>query len=107
MLVNLVQYVFLIACSHISQVRNFETQIKKDAATVEAKIKKQEEEETNAMKAMETKLLDTKTEMDTLDMLHEIRTLNAKNSTIDPLDIIDHVLDLSLFLFMSSASLQR
>jgi hypothetical protein len=43
------------------------------------------------MKAMESKLLDTKTEMDTLDMLHEIRTLNAKNSTVDPLDIIEHV----------------
>lgn len=73
------------------KVRNFETQIQKEGKANEEKIKKKEEQETDAMKAMESKLLDTKSELDTLDMLHEIRTLNAKNATIDPMDIIDHV----------------
>jgi len=45
------------------------------------------------MKAMESKLVDTRHEMDTLDMLHEIRTLNARNANVDPLDLIDHLGD--------------
>eukprot|EP01126_Amoeba_proteus_P042149 TRINITY_DN4576_c1_g1_i1.p1 TRINITY_DN4576_c1_g1~~TRINITY_DN4576_c1_g1_i1.p1 ORF type:complete len:338 (+),score=104.91 TRINITY_DN4576_c1_g1_i1:61-1014(+) len=76
------------ACE-MGAVRNFESQIKKDDEAREAKLKKQQEEEVNAMKAMESRLLDTREEMDTLDKLHEIRTMNARADLVDPLDVID------------------
>ncbi|KAL6076920.1 Splicing factor YJU2 [Balamuthia mandrillaris] len=69
--------------------RNFEPWREKDKALEEAKEQREKEEEGDAMKALENRTHDAKLEMDILDALDEIKTLNARHARVN----IDEVLD--------------
>jgi len=71
--------------------RNFEGWKEGEKMMEEFRKKREEEEEGNAMKALENKTLDNKMEMDILDGLDEIRSLNARASKVDPMDILEHI----------------
>jgi hypothetical protein len=53
--------------------------------------RKKEDEEGDAMKQLESRTLDNRMEMDILDGLDEIRSLNAQASKINPLDILNRI----------------
>jgi len=53
--------------------------------------KREEEEEGNILKAIEHKAFDSKREMEIADALDEIRSLNARQSKVDPLDLLEHI----------------
>jgi len=57
----------------------------------EFRKKREEEEEGNILKAIEHKAFDSKREMEIADALDEIRSLNARQSKIDPLDLLEHI----------------
>jgi len=69
--------------------RNFEPWREKEAIVEEVKKKREEEEEGDAMKALENRTMDSKVEMDIIDALEEIKTLNARNSKITPDKLIE------------------
>jgi len=71
--------------------RNFEGWKEGEQKMEEFRKKREEEEEGNAMKVLENKTLDNKMEMDILDGLDEIRSLNARASKIDPMDILEQL----------------
>jgi len=54
----------------------------------DAKGKREQEELGDAMKALENRTTDSKVEMDILDALDEIRSLNARQSKMDPLEVL-------------------
>jgi len=54
----------------------------------QAKEKREKEEMGDAMKALENRTHDSKVEMDILDALDEIRLLNARQSKVDPIEIL-------------------
>jgi len=62
--------------------RNFEPWREKERVIAEAIKEREQEEEGDAMKVLENKTLDSKIEMDILDGLAAIRTLNAQNAKI-------------------------
>ncbi|KAK9477121.1 DUF572-domain-containing protein [Lipomyces japonicus] len=75
-------------------VRNYEPWVQADGAeeTEEQRLDRLEkEEEENAMKELETKVLDTKREMAIADALDEIRTRNAMNEKINPEAMLDRI----------------
>lgn len=76
--------------AEIGVSRNFEPWREKEKIIEEAKRKRQEEEEGDAMKALENKTLDSKIEMDIIEGLAEIRALNALNEKINPEIIFQH-----------------
>jgi DNA-directed RNA polymerase subunit RPC12/RpoP len=63
--------------------RNFEPWRERDKAIEEAKQKREEEEEGDTMKALENRTVDSKIEMDILDALDEIKSMNARNAKVD------------------------
>lgn len=69
--------------------RNFEPWRDKEATVEEAKKKREEEEKGDAMKALENRTMDSKVEMDIIDALEEIKTLNARNAKISPDQLIN------------------
>jgi len=71
--------------------RNFEGWKEGEKRMEEFKKQREEEEMGNAMKQLENKTMDNKMEMDILDGLDEIRSLNAKVSKIDPMEILDQM----------------
>jgi len=71
--------------------RNFEGWKEGEKKMEEFRKQREEEEQGNAMKALENKTMDNKMEMDILDGLDEIRTLNARASKVDPMDILAHL----------------
>jgi len=71
--------------------RNFEGWKEGEKKMEEYRKKREEEEEGNAMKALENKTIDNKMEMDILDGLDEIRSLNARVSKLDPLDVLEQL----------------
>jgi len=74
----------------IGAVRNYESTITKESQEKDLlKKQRQDEEEGNAMKALENRTMDNKMEMDILDGLDEIRTLNARMNNLDPLQVIE------------------
>jgi len=68
--------------------RNFEPWRENQKVLDEAKGKRESEEMGDAMKALENRTLDSKIEMDILDALDEIRSLNARQSKMDPLEVL-------------------
>eukprot|EP01125_Pyxidicula_operculata_P005931 TRINITY_DN2074_c0_g1_i1.p1 TRINITY_DN2074_c0_g1~~TRINITY_DN2074_c0_g1_i1.p1 ORF type:complete len:298 (-),score=87.21 TRINITY_DN2074_c0_g1_i1:217-1110(-) len=73
--------------------RNFEATKEGEKMMEEFKKKRKEEEEGNAMKALENRTVDNKMEMDILDGLDEIRSLNARVSKLDPLEVLEQIKD--------------
>eukprot|EP01124_Arcella_intermedia_P006835 TRINITY_DN1412_c0_g1_i1.p1 TRINITY_DN1412_c0_g1~~TRINITY_DN1412_c0_g1_i1.p1 ORF type:complete len:296 (+),score=70.56 TRINITY_DN1412_c0_g1_i1:123-890(+) len=71
--------------------RNFEGWKEGEKMMEQFRKQREEEEQGNAMKALENKTLDNKMEMDILDGLDEIRSLNAKASKVDPMQILEHI----------------
>lgn len=71
-------YVAEFGCS-----RNFEPWRANDQYKEEVKKKREEEETGDAMKALENRTNDSKVEMDIIEALDEIRSLNARNSRLD------------------------
>jgi len=69
--------------------RNFEPWRERDQAIEEMKAKREKEEEGDAMKALENRTVDSKIEMDILDALDEIKSLNAKNAKLDLLAVLE------------------
>jgi hypothetical protein len=69
--------------SEFNCTRNFEPWKARDAAADEVKKMRQEEDEGDAIRALENKTLDSKIEMDITDALDEIRALNARNAKVD------------------------
>jgi len=74
--------------------RNFESWKEGEKKIEEFRKQREEEEQGNAMKALENKTMDNKMEMDILDGLDEIRSLNARASKVDPMDILCHLQEL-------------
>jgi len=68
--------------------RNFEPWRETQKVVEDAKDKREKEEMGDAMKALENRTLDSKIEMDILDALDEIRSLNARQSKMDPLNVL-------------------
>lgn len=68
--------------------RNFEPWRENKKAEEQAKEKREKEELGDAMKALENRTKDSKIEMDILDALDEIRSLNARQSKMDPIEIL-------------------
>ncbi len=69
--------------------RNFEPWRDKEKQIEEAKEQRKQEEEGDAMKALENRTLDSKIEMDILDALDEIRSINSRNSRLELDQIIE------------------
>jgi len=69
--------------------RNFEQWRENEKLIEEIKKERKDEEEGDAMKALENRTLDSKVEMDILDALDEIRSLNARNAKIDSDTLIE------------------
>lgn len=63
--------------------RNFEVWKDNEAALEEDQRKRQEEEEMDAMKALENRTLDSKNEMDILDALDETLAINRRHQRVD------------------------
>jgi hypothetical protein len=63
--------------------RNFELWRENEKIKEDAKKLRQEEEKGDTMKALENRTLDSKIEMDIIEALDEIKSLNAKNAKID------------------------
>jgi len=63
--------------------RNFEPWRDNEKKIEEIKKQREQEEEGDAMKALENRTLDSKVEMDIIEALDEIRAVNARNSKID------------------------
>eukprot|EP01121_Diplochlamys_sp_Union-15-3_P021271 TRINITY_DN8577_c0_g1_i2.p1 TRINITY_DN8577_c0_g1~~TRINITY_DN8577_c0_g1_i2.p1 ORF type:complete len:280 (-),score=59.57 TRINITY_DN8577_c0_g1_i2:39-878(-) len=63
--------------------RNFEPWREQDKQIEEAKEARKQEEEGDAMKAIENRTMDSKREMDILDALDEIRSLNARQQSVN------------------------
>jgi len=78
-------YVAEMNCS-----RNFEPWREKEKVIEEAKKQREKEEEGDAMKALENRTLDSKVEMDIIEALDEIRSLNARNAKIDGDTLLEH-----------------
>lgn len=76
--------------SELNCSRNFEPWREKEKALDELKKQREKEEEGDAMKALENKTIDSKIEMDILDALDEIRSLNARNSKVDTEALLQH-----------------
>jgi len=70
--------------------RNFEPWRENQKIIEEAKQQRQKEEEGDAMKALENRTVDSKTEMDILDALDELRSLKSRHSKIDTNDLLKH-----------------
>jgi len=70
--------------------RNFEPWRENQKIIDEAKHQRQKEEEGDAMKALENRTVDSKTEMDILDALDELRSLNARHSQVETNDLLKH-----------------
>eukprot|EP00026_Physarum_polycephalum_P011840 Phypoly_transcript_12085.p1 GENE.Phypoly_transcript_12085~~Phypoly_transcript_12085.p1 ORF type:complete len:382 (+),score=95.88 Phypoly_transcript_12085:35-1147(+) len=68
--------------------RNFEPWRENKKFAEEQKGKREKEEMGDAMKALENRTHDSKVEMDILDALDEIRSLNARQSKMDPIQIL-------------------
>jgi len=68
--------------------RNYESVLNEGAEKEALKKKKKEEEEGDAMKQLENRTMDNKMEMDILDGLDEIRSLNAQSFKVDPMSIL-------------------
>lgn len=89
-------------------VRNYESTIKKEGTAKEdARKKREDEEEGNAMKVLENRTMDNKMvrishleklfsnsrkEMDILDGLDEIRTLNARMTKLDTDELLNRII---------------
>jgi len=71
--------------------RNLEGWREGEKKMEEFRKKREEEEEGNLLKAIEHKAFDSKREMEIADALDEIRTLNARQSKVDPLDLLEHI----------------
>ena len=68
--------------------RNFEPWREKDKEA-EEKEKEKQEEENDAMKKLENRTLESKMEMDILDSLDHIRSLNAKNAKLTTEEVLE------------------
>jgi len=68
--------------------RNFEPWRENAKVIEDAKGQREQEELGDAMKALENRTTDSKVEMDILDALDEIRSLNARQSKMDPLEVL-------------------
>eukprot|EP00741_Cyanophora_paradoxa_P020255 tig00021238_g19549.t1 len=75
--------------AEVGVIRNFEPWKARAEEEERAKSQRANEEEGNAMKALENRTMDSKREMDILDALDEIKALNAANSATD----VDSLLD--------------
>ena len=68
--------------------RNFEVWRDNEAAIDEAKKQREDEDKLDAMKSLENRTIDSKLEMDVLDALDEIKSMNQRHANVDPNDII-------------------
>jgi len=73
----------------IGASRNFEPWREKDKLVEEIKEKRKKEEEGDAMKALENRTMDSKTEMDILDALDELKSLNARHAKVDTNELLE------------------
>eukprot|EP01133_Synstelium_polycarpum_P009725 gene9725-11355_t len=69
--------------------RNYEPWKETDEEKAERQTK-EEEEDGDAMKALENRTIDSKREMEMMDALDELRVLNARNSDIDPEQLLEY-----------------
>jgi len=72
--------------------RNFEPWREKEKEIIAAKDKRSIEEQGDVLKALENRTTDNKIEMDILDALDEIRSLNARNSKVDHKELMSRYL---------------
>jgi len=69
--------------------RNFEPWRDREKQIEDIKKQREKEEEGDAMKALENRTMDSKVEMDIIEALDEIRSLNARNAKIDTDTLLD------------------
>eukprot|EP01116_Phalansterium_solitarium_P013440 TRINITY_DN30805_c0_g1_i1.p1 TRINITY_DN30805_c0_g1~~TRINITY_DN30805_c0_g1_i1.p1 ORF type:complete len:333 (+),score=128.95 TRINITY_DN30805_c0_g1_i1:220-1218(+) len=69
--------------------RNFEPWRAQEQELEAARLERELEEKGDAMKALENRTLDSKLEMDIIEALDEIRALNARNSKLNPDQLLD------------------
>lgn len=72
----------------LGATRNFEPRLEQQRQEEELKRKRQDEEEGDAMRALENRALDSKREMDLLHALDEIKSQNNRNAKIDTTKVI-------------------
>ncbi|KAJ3079767.1 hypothetical protein HK102_003519 [Quaeritorhiza haematococci] len=72
--------------------RNFEPWRDEKFVEDELALSKASEEENNPMKALENRTVDSKREMDILDALDEIRTINARHERVDPAKVLEKMM---------------
>jgi len=77
-------------CEH-GATRNYESVITNQEQKEAARKKKLEEEENDSMKQLENRTIDNRMEMDILDGLDEIRSLNAQSFRVDPMDVLNKI----------------
>eukprot|EP01087_Luapelamoeba_hula_P005767 TRINITY_DN1580_c0_g2_i1.p1 TRINITY_DN1580_c0_g2~~TRINITY_DN1580_c0_g2_i1.p1 ORF type:complete len:348 (-),score=112.50 TRINITY_DN1580_c0_g2_i1:46-1089(-) len=63
--------------------RNFEPWREKDNQIDAIKAKREQEEQGDAMKALENRTADSRLEMDILEALEDVKSINARNSKVD------------------------
>lgn len=68
--------------------RNFEIWRDTDVAMEQAKKEREDEDNLDAMKSLENRTLDSKLEMDVLDALDEIKSINQKHERVDTTSLI-------------------
>lgn len=71
--------------------RNFEIWKDTDAALEQEEKERHDEDENDAMKALENRTLDSKLEMDVLDALDEIKSINQRHERVDTDQLIDRL----------------
>lgn len=69
--------------------RNYELWRENKAIVEEATLAKQEEEEMDAMKALENRTMDNQQELDILDALDEIKAINSRHQRVDTNKILE------------------
>jgi len=75
-------------CEH-GVSRNFEPWRAKDSEIEEQKEKRKLEEDGDVMKVLENRTFDSKMELDILDALADIKSINARNAKVDVNSVID------------------
>lgn len=73
--------------------RNFEVWRDNDAEVAADEARRKEEDRVDAMKALENRTLDSKTEMDVLDALDEIQAINQRHERVDTDSVINKFMD--------------
>jgi hypothetical protein len=74
--------------AELNCTRNFDMRKEEAADVADQKKQRKEEEELDAMKQLENRTMDSRMEMEILDALDEIKSLNARQQRLDTTDLL-------------------